>query len=79
MNRRVKKEMFKTIVCKNYDEVSLEAFKVMKGVLDTEVNPILGLATGSTPVGRAGQAHRHPGPCHRKQPGRTVQEHDQGS
>lgn len=42
--------MFKTIVCKNYDEVSLEAFKVMKGVLDTEVNPILGLATGSTPV-----------------------------
>ena len=46
-----KKEMFKTIVCKNYDEVSLEAFKVMKGVLDTEVNPILGLATGSTPVG----------------------------
>ena len=43
--------MFKTIVCKNYDEVSLEAFKVMKGVLDTEVNPILGLATGSTPVG----------------------------
>ncbi len=43
--------MFKTIVCKNYDEVSLEAFKVMKDVLDHETNPVLGLATGSTPVG----------------------------
>ncbi len=43
--------MFKTIVCKNYDEVSLEAFKVMKEVLDSEEKPVLGLATGSTPVG----------------------------
>jgi glucosamine-6-phosphate deaminase len=43
--------MFKTIVCKNYDEVSSEAFKVMKEVLDSEENPVLGLATGSTPVG----------------------------
>ncbi len=36
--------MFKTIVCKNYDEVSKEAFKVMKDVLDHEVDPVLGLA-----------------------------------
>lgn len=43
--------MFKTIICKNYDEVSHEAFKVIKGVLDSEKNPVLGLATGSTPVG----------------------------
>lgn len=43
--------MFKTIVCKDYDEVSAEAFKVMKGVLDSEDKPVLGLATGSTPVG----------------------------
>ena len=43
--------MFKTIVCKNYDEVSSEAFKVMKEVLDSEENAVLGLATGSTPVG----------------------------
>ncbi len=43
--------MFKTIVCKNYDEVSLEAFKVMKEVLDSETDPVLGLATGSTPLG----------------------------
>ena len=43
--------MFKVIVKDNYDEVSAEAFKVMKEVLDTEENPVLGLATGSSPVG----------------------------
>ena len=42
--------MFTTIVCENYDEVSKEAFKVMKTVLD-KGNPALGLATGSSPVG----------------------------
>ena len=42
--------MFKTVVCENYDEVSKEAFKVMKSVLD-KGNPVLGLATGSSPVG----------------------------
>lgn len=42
--------MFTTIVCENYDEVSKEAFKVMKTVLD-KGNPLLGLATGSSPVG----------------------------
>ena len=43
--------MFKVIIKDNYDEVSHEAFKVMKDVLDNEVNPVLGLATGSSPVG----------------------------
>ena len=42
--------MFTTIVCENYDEVSKEAFNVMKTVLD-KGNPVLGLATGSSPVG----------------------------
>lgn len=42
--------MFTTIVCENYDEVSKEAFKVMKTVLE-KGNPVLGLATGSSPVG----------------------------
>ena len=42
--------MFTTIVCENYDEVSKEAYKVMKTVLD-KGNPVLGLATGSSPVG----------------------------
>lgn len=43
--------MFKTIVCKDYEECSDKAFEVMKGVLDSKTNAILGLATGSTPVG----------------------------
>ena len=42
--------MFKIIIRDNYDEVSKEAFKVMKKVLDTG-DPVLGLATGSSPVG----------------------------
>lgn len=42
--------MFNIIVCKDYDEVSSEAFKVMRKTLD-KGNPVLGLATGSTPVG----------------------------
>ena len=42
--------MFKIIIRDSYDEVSKEAFKVMKKVLDTG-DPVLGLATGSSPVG----------------------------
>ena len=43
--------MFKIIVKDTYEEVSHEAFLVMKEVLDTVENPVLGLATGSSPVG----------------------------
>ena len=39
----------KLIVTKNYDEASLEAFKVMKEYL--KPGKVLGLATGSTPLG----------------------------
>lgn len=42
--------MFNIIIKDTYDEVSDEAFKVMKEVLKQE-KPILGLATGSTPIG----------------------------
>ena len=42
--------MFKIIIRDNYDEVSKEAFKVMKEVLNSGT-PVLGLATGSSPVG----------------------------
>ena len=41
----------KLIIKKNYEEVSDEAFKVMKDVLASNDSPILGLATGSTPIG----------------------------
>lgn len=43
--------MFKTIIKDSKEEVSAEAFKVMKEVLDSKKNPVLGLATGSSPVG----------------------------
>ena len=43
--------MFNIIIKDTYDEVSKEAFKVMKAVLDEKKDAVLGLATGSTPVG----------------------------
>ena len=43
--------MFKIIVKDTYDEVSKEAFKVMKAILDEKKDAVLGLATGSTPIG----------------------------
>ena len=43
--------MFNTIIKKNYDEVSSEAFKIMKDVVASTPRPVLGLATGSSPVG----------------------------
>ena len=39
------------IVLKNYDEVSKKAFEVMKEVVANKKNAVLGLATGSSPIG----------------------------
>lgn len=39
------------IVVKNYDEVSEKAFEVIKGIVSNNENAILGLATGSSPIG----------------------------
>lgn len=41
----------KVIVVKNYDEVSKEAFNVMKEVVTAKPDAVLGLATGSSPIG----------------------------
>ncbi|MBO4262546.1 MAG: glucosamine-6-phosphate deaminase [Clostridia bacterium] len=41
----------KVIITKNYDEMSAEAFKVMAEVVKNKPDAIIGLATGSTPVG----------------------------
>lgn len=41
----------KVIVVKNYDEVSKEAFQVMKEVVTAKSDAVLGLATGSSPIG----------------------------
>ena len=42
--------MFNVVIAEDYDLVSSEAFKIMRSVL-TKEKPVLGLATGSSPVG----------------------------
>ena len=39
------------IIVKNYDELSLKAASIIKGVVLSKNNAVLGLATGSTPIG----------------------------
>lgn len=41
----------KVIVCKNYEEVSVESAKIVADVMKKKPNAVLGLATGSTPEG----------------------------
>ena len=41
----------KVIVTQNYDEMSEKAFKIVKEVVVNNKNAVLGLATGSTPLG----------------------------
>ena len=41
----------KVIVCKDYAEVSKKAYEVMKEVVTSKQQPVLGLATGSSPIG----------------------------
>lgn len=38
-------------VCKDYDAVSEKAFEVMKDIVANKADAVLGLATGSTPIG----------------------------
>jgi glucosamine-6-phosphate deaminase len=39
------------IIVKNYDEMSKKAFEIMKATVAENKNAVLGLATGSTPIG----------------------------
>ena len=41
----------RVIVCENYDEMSKEAAKIVAGQINLKPDCVLGLATGSTPVG----------------------------
>ena len=41
----------KVIVCNTYDEMSLEAAKIMAATIKEKPDGVLGLATGSTPIG----------------------------
>lgn len=43
--------MIKVIVCENYDEISKEAAAIVANQINEKADSILGLATGSTPVG----------------------------
>ena len=41
----------KIIVTKDYEKMSLKAFEVLKGVVKSKPYAVLGLATGTTPLG----------------------------
>ena len=41
----------KLVLAKDYDELSAKAFEVMKGVVISNSYAVLGLATGTTPLG----------------------------
>ena len=41
----------KTILCKDYDEMSREAAKLVAAQIKAKPNSVLGFATGSSPVG----------------------------
>ncbi|MDD3924904.1 MAG: glucosamine-6-phosphate deaminase [Erysipelotrichaceae bacterium] len=43
--------MFKIIVCENYEEMSKKAFSVIRDIVVENPKAVLGLATGSSPVG----------------------------
>ncbi len=40
----------KVIITENYEEMSRKAFEIMKDVVKSNPNALLGLATGSTPL-----------------------------
>ena len=42
----------KVIVVKDYEEMSRKAFEIMSQVVKTKPDAVLGLATGTTPIGR---------------------------
>lgn len=41
----------KVVIAENYDEISAKAFEVMESVVKNNPEAVLGLATGSTPIG----------------------------
>ena len=43
--------MFKIIICENYEEISKKAFAVIHDLIVEKPNAVLGLATGSSPIG----------------------------
>lgn len=57
----------KVIVLKDYEEVSQKAFEVMKEIVSAKPEAVLGLATGSSPIGlyeRMIKDHKDNGTCY---------------
>ena len=51
-NKKVTEEFtMKFIVCKDYDEMSRKGAEIIAALLKSKPDCVLGLATGSTPVG----------------------------
>lgn len=48
------------IIIKNYEELSSKAFEVLKGVVKSNPYAVLGLATGTTPLGLNTSLSFHP-------------------
>lgn len=68
----------KIIIAKDYEELSERAFEVMAAVLDENPNAVLGLATGSTPVGlyrKMIEDHRRTGRSYRGVKARNLDEY----
>jgi len=60
--------MFNVIIVKDYAALSEEAFKVMKEVISSKERPVLGLATGSSPIGlyeNMIKDHKENGTCYK--------------
>jgi glucosamine-6-phosphate deaminase len=51
LKRKKGDNIMKVIVTKNYEEMSEKAFEIMREVVTKNPSAVLGLATGSTPVG----------------------------
>lgn len=59
----------KVVITKSYEEMSMEAFSVMRAVVTAEPSAVLGLATGSTPLGLyrlMAEDHREKGTSYKK-------------
>lgn len=50
-DRRVFGNNMKIIITKGYEELSAKALEIMKGVVKSNPYAVLGLATGTTPLG----------------------------
>lgn len=51
METNIERGIMKIIIAKDYEELSAKAFEIMKGIVQSNPYAVLGLATGTTPLG----------------------------